>query len=219
MSEYFLNILKENYNEKKALFDQKIIKGSLKFYGLPMSLIKKIAKENLNYNISEINLHEIYELDLIYGFILAKKKMPLKEKLSIFKDFYKGVDNWAVVDSVASLFKLKEKDYNIVLEFVKNNYKSEDEFVARFAFMLLFVNFVKEEHLDDIFNFIDNEGKYYILMVKAWLLQRIYLINSIRVLNYLKNLPKNDKLFIYTKRKLLDSFRLSKEEKLVVKDL
>ena len=60
------NFIIEHADEKKALFDRKIIQSKKKMYGVKTSDLKKIAKLAAKEEIS-FPRHESYEMDVIRG--------------------------------------------------------------------------------------------------------------------------------------------------------
>ena len=211
----------ENSSEEKRLFDAKIINSKLKNYGIKTSILRKKAKElSINKDYLSIPRNESYENDFLLGVSMAYSKVELKEKFAFYKEFFLYVDNWSIVDSISSTLKIKEKYYDETLLFIKEIIVSNNEFLKRFGYVLFLANFVSENHLDDLFSLIDlKEDKYYVVMAMAWLLSCAYIINTKRTYSYLKKLNKNSSLLKYTIRKVLDSYRVSKEDKELIKTL
>lgn len=214
-----LEFILQNSQEDKAKFDSSIIKTNLKVYGVKTSTLRKKAKELACIDDFMLPKHVSYEMDFLLGVTNAYKKIDLQTKLTFFEEFFKGVDNWAIVDGVASSMNLKAKDYPLVKEFFLMHYNSNDVFLVRFCYMLMLHNYLKSEYLDEILSYIKKEGPYYILMVEAWLLANAFLIDKNKVYAFLSTLDKEGQLFKFTKRKLLDSYRVLKEDKLIIKEL
>ena len=64
-----LNILFENSDETRAIFNNKIIRSSVRNLGVPsnvtLDIAKRIAKENID--ISDYPINEYHEINLIIG--------------------------------------------------------------------------------------------------------------------------------------------------------
>ncbi len=212
-----LEFIHSNSEAEKAKFDASIFKTDLKVYGVRTNVLRKKAKELAKRDDFKLPLHSSYEMDFLLGVTYAYKKIDLKEKLDFYQEFFKGVDNWAIVDGVASSMNLKSKDYPIVKEFFLLNYNSQDVFLVRFCYMLYLHNYTSNEHIDEILTYIKKEGPYYILMVEAWLLANAFLIEKNKIYAFLNTLDKNSDLFKFTKRKLLDSYRVLDDDKLIIR--
>ncbi len=211
--------LKENYCQKRSEFNKRIIFTSKKIYGLKSEQLRKKAKElSVNNDFLNIDRNFSYESEFIIANSMAYSKNSLETKLSFYKDFFKETDNWSIIDSTASTLKLKNEDYNNVLNFVKENYLSDYEFLSRFAYTLLF-KFISEETINTIFSFINPNAKYYVLMVQAWLLATMYTKYPNIMYNYLIKLDSKSDLFKMTTQKINDSYRVSKSDKMKLKEL
>ncbi len=211
--------LKENYCQKRSEFNKRIIFTSKKIYGLKSEQLRKKAKElSVNNDFLNIDRNFSYESEFIIANSMAYSKNSLETKLSFYKDFFKETDNWSIIDSTASTLKLKNEDYNNVLNFVKENYLSDYEFLSRFAYTLLF-KFISEETINTIFSFINPNAKYYVLMVQAWLLATMYTKYPNIMYNYLIKLDSKSELFKMTIQKINDSYRVSKSDKMKLKEL
>lgn len=213
------NFIINHGSKEKADFDHKIIKTKLKIYGIKNDVLKKKAKEIVNEDLYSLILHDSYEKDFIYGVALAYKQISLKEKLTLLKKYFIEVDNWALVDSVSVSFTCNADDFLLVKKFITSNIRSKYVFLVRFCYMLLYKNYIQEEYIDFILSIIYDDRAYYILMVEAWILSEIYLVNKEKTLNFILKLEKNKNLFKFTKRKLLDSYRVNKDDKIMIKGL
>lgn len=204
----------QNKNDDKASFDNKIIKSKLKNYGVKTELLRKKAKElSINNAFLHIPRNESYESEFIIGVAMAYSKNSLKDKLNFYRGFFKSVDNWAIVDSVATSLKLNESDYACAFSFIRKNVSKKDIFLARFAYVLFLTNFVNEKHLSDLFSLIDENRPYYILMAEAWLLSVSYVKYPIDTFAFLESLDNKKDLLKLTIRKVLDSYRVNQKDK------
>ena len=213
------NFIEKNQSIEKASFDSSIIKTSLKIYGVKTNLLRKEAKRIAKLNSNDLPLHQSYEMDFIIGVSKAYAKIDLLEKLNFYEQFFIGVDNWAIVDGVGTSLNLKDNDFFDIKKFIEKNINSEHIFLVRFCYILLLHNYVKKEYLEYIISLIKEEAPYYILMIEAWLLATCFLIDKELILEYLKKINKNGCLFKFTKRKLLDSLRVSEIDKVSLRSL
>ena len=93
--------------------------------------------------------------------------------------------------------------------------KSEKEFEVRFAIIMMLDYFVIDEYIEKILKQIDTikHDGYYVKMGIAWLLAEIGIKYKKEAMIYLKN--NNLDKFTYNQglQKMIESYRVSKEEK------
>lgn len=216
-----LQFFKKNIDIKKSEFDKKIINSNLKHYGIKTADLRKLAKK-ISYDDSFLlyPINDSYECDFIIGVSMAYSKKELKDKFVFYDEFFKNIDNWGIVDAVCSSLKIRDNDYFETFYFIKNIVNSKYEFLSRFGYILFLSNFVNKKYLDDLFSIINlNEKRYYVMMAQAWLLSTAYIKYPKETYNYLKNIAKDNKILKFSIQKVLDSLRVSNENKILIKRL
>ena len=143
--------------------------------GIKVPIIKQYAKElarqNISYKTDKINKPYFEEI-MLEGFLIAYSKTDFKTFVKEIKNFIPKINNWAHCDLFCSALKRIKKDEDYFFDFIQPYLKSKKEFYQRFGLVILLGYFVKEEHLNFIFETLDNfkhEG-YYAKMAAAWLL-------------------------------------------------
>lgn len=125
------------------------------FAGIKVPVQRKIAKEFLNLNFTELKkllISKVHEERLIALFILVQKyeKGEEKEKDKIFRfyiDNRKGINNWDLVDLSAPKiigYYLLNKDKKLLYDFAK----SENLWDRRIAILATY-SFIKSGNFDD----------------------------------------------------------------------
>lgn len=174
--EEVLKRLLENKSEKHRAFFIRLTKTKYEVIGIPVPIIKKMAKE---YSKSEY-VNEIlsfktnyYEYVLLQGLIISYTKTSDENKLKLLNDFALKIDDWAICDTLCCSIKLKgDLFFNQCLVWTKSN----EEFVCRFGVINLMSHYIIDEYVDRA---IDNVLKvkkddYYVEMALAWFVQKLY---------------------------------------------
>lgn len=123
----------------------------------------------------------------------------------------------SINDTVCSTLKVKkEQDKNMLWNFILPYLKSKNQFEVRFAVIIMLDNFIIEEYVDKVIaqiDKIDNE-EYYAEMAVAWTLAEIGIKFNNKAMDYLKGNNNLDKFtFNKTLQKMIESYRVSKEQK------
>ncbi|MCQ3034652.1 MAG: DNA alkylation repair protein [Bacilli bacterium] len=210
-----LNILFENSDETRAIFNNKIIRSSVRNLGVPSSvtldIAKRIAKENID--ISDYPINEYHEINLIIGIsTVLRKDLSKDKKFEFIETFFENTDNWAVVDSTAAKFKIK--DFELSKKYLNKFIKSKCTFVRRYVYVCLLDNFTKLECFDFINKMLRNDSEYYVQMAESWLISNLAIKGLKQETIEILNRDDLDKVIINKAiSKICDSFRVSEEDK------
>ncbi len=202
-------------------FTQGICPNSDKMIGVRVpilkSMAKKLAKSDIVYKSSE----DYYEEFMLSGLSIAYSKMDLYKKLLLLDEFVDEIDNWAICDVVVGACKDFSKDKKLVFKYVKKWLKSKDEFRVRFALVTLLNYFIDDQYITDIFKITDKlkRDDYYIKMAMSWLLSICYIKQKEKTKDYLINNDLDDWVYNKTIQKIIESNRITDEEKKVLKEM
>ena len=226
--EEFNDYLYSLKNQEKTKWTQNIYSTQKECLAIKVPKLREIAKDIYKGNaISFLNnqTHKYIEDDILTASIICLiKDYNLQKELCI--SFLKTVDSWACTD----ILKLNDKKepFENVYKFSYELLQSEYLFLRRFAFVQLLKYAKNKEYINDIFNLIEFahlEQEYYVNMAVAWLLCEVTINfpeQSIRFLNNYKNKYKEENnIFVLKKAisKCCDSFRISEENKITLKNL
>ena len=232
-----MNLIKENWNSNDAIsfnrylyslrntddkieWTKKIVNTNKEVLAIPSPKLKEIAKEisKGNYlSFLDYNLDNYHENTIINTYLINKIKDYSVQKDYLLK-YLKNVDNWASVDSLKFTIKKEEGNY---LRLSKELIKSKKTFYRRCGVIILF-SLIKDEYLEQIFDIISylySEEEYYVNMAVAWLLCELVIKKRDKAINYLENSKVNSFVLNKTVSKCNDSFRVSKEDKELLKKL
>ena len=187
-------------------------------------LARKIAKqENVEEYIKNA-YNKYYEEVMLQGLVIGYAKIDIKQIIKLLDIFVPKIDNWAVSDSSISGFKFTKKNIEIMWEYINKYINSDKEFEARFSIIMMLDYYLNDAYIDkviDKINSIQNivNKMYYEKMAIAWLISVMYVKYKDKTKEFLKNNNLDD--FTYNKalQKIIESNRVSKEEKEQIKKL
>lgn len=209
-----LNELKSKANNPLALFNKKIINSKLEFLGLYTKELKSIANKYKNIDINTFELNRYYEINFLYFYIYLKRTKDLNLQLDFIKNNLQYIDTWAIVDQTSSLlvdYKFETSKY--LLSF-------DNEYLLRYAYVCL-LKFTKDpKSIDYILSLLKNDVRYYVIMSEAWLLSYCFINDFNKTYSfYINNNNLNKEILLIGIQKTIDSYRVSKENKLKLKEL
>ncbi len=207
-------------------FHGKLIPGVTSvFYGVRVPQLRKIAKEICKQDWREfvklaVN-SDIYEMNMLCGMTIALSKCDFQEKLSYIKIFVPDINNWAVCDIVCGDLKDVKKHREVMFDFIQPYLKSEQEYEVRFGVVILMQYFLDEEYIDRVLTIYDSiqHGGYYVKMAVAWGISMCFVKCRDKTCSYLEICHLDD--FTYNKsiQKMIESYRVSKEDKTMLRHM
>lgn len=213
--------LEECCEHKYAEFSGSLVPGAGNMLGVRIPVLRKYAKK-LSKNGEDIlnGDDDIYfEEKLLRGMIIGYIKTDVKSKLKLIKSFVPLIDNWSVCDSFCCTLKFPESDKSNVLDFLQPYIHSNKEFEQRFAAVMLLDLYINDEYIDktlEALKIIDTNA-YYSSMAVAWTAAECYIKYPEKTLPYIKDAAFNTPTHNRTIRKICDSYRVKKEDKLMLK--
>lgn len=192
--------------------------------GVQIPKLRNIAKELAILNPTEyIELEDItlYEEKVIQGLLIGMSKLSIQETKKYLKKFIPKIDSWAVCDVVCSGLKIASKNQKEMWDFLENYINSNEEFEIRFVLVMYLDYYLNDEYIDRVIKNITKikSDKYYVQMAIAWLLSVGYIKQKEKTLDYLKNNQLDNFTHNKTLQKIVESYRVSKDEKEYIKTL
>lgn len=219
-----LDELKSLAEDDYKAFNSRIIPTKQKTLGIRVPILRKIAKRIAKKEAIEfiqLDKQNIYEMILLEGMVLSYMEKSFKEILPLTESFLKKVDNWAQIDSTVCDFKGIVKEKEDVLRIVKRWLKSDKEFIVRAGLIILLAHYVKKENLKMIFNLsqsVKHTG-YYVHMGNAWLISVCMAKFPAETIIFFKNNTLDKKTQNKAIQKSRESYRVSKEHKVLINQL
>lgn len=189
-----------------------------KIIGVRLPLLRKIAKQAFRENAD--NMLEYYEEITVYGLTLSMKKCSAREHIEDLKSFIPLIDNWAVCDTCVSSFKFTNKYKEEIYPFVLS-YINKSEYETRFAVVMLMCYYLDGEHIDEVLEILKGikREEYYVNMAVAWAVATAFVKCREKTLALLFEKSLSPEVQNKSIQKIRDSFRVSKEDKELVKSL
>ena len=200
-------------NEKNILFSKKILNTKLDLFGLKTKQVLEVAKKYKDIDVSTFELDKYYEVNYLYFYIYLKKNKNIDDQINFLIANRSHLENWAIVDGTSKLlvhFKLKDSK-----KFLKFN----DEFIVRYPYICM-LKFTKNlQNLNEIFSYLKNDDRYYVKMGEGWLLSYCFINHFNETYKYYENTTIDKSILLIGIQKAIDSFRVSEENKLKLKEL
>jgi len=222
MLEEVRNQLFELQDLKYQQFHSKLCPGVDNIIGVRTPDIRKITKDLLKSDyISYIKFvdKKYYEEIMIEGLLIALSKINITDKIGYLDKFIPKINCWAITDICSASFKLNQNEKEIIWAYLLKYKDSCKEYELRFMIVMWMNHYLINEYWDLVFEYIDKikSEYYYVKMAIAWLISVAYVKDSNKTLNYLKN--NNLDTWTYNKslQKIIESNRVSKEEKIKIK--
>ena len=200
-------------NEKNILFSKKILNTKLDLFGLKTKQVLEVAKKYKDIDVSTFELDKYYEVNYLYFYIYLKKNKNIDNQINFLIANRSHLENWAIVDGTSKLlvdFKLNDSK-----KFLKFN----DEFIVRYPYICM-LKFTKNlQNLNEIFSYLKNDDRYYVKMGEGWLLSYCFINHFDETYKYYENTTIDKSILLIGIQKAIDSFRVSEENKLKLKEL
>lgn len=205
-------------------FHTSLCPGTNNMIGVRVPTLRGIAKEIVKENwigYLQNAKDEYYEEVMLQGMVIGLAKMELEKRLAYIKEFVPKINNWAVCDVTCAGFRFAKKHLEEVWEFLKPYLNSNQEFEIRFGVVMLLDYYIIQDYITkvlEILNQIRHDG-YYVKMAVAWAISICYIKFPKETLALLQN--NNLDTFTYNKalQKIIESNRITKEEKEKVRDM
>jgi len=205
-------------DEDYRAFHSKLVPGTDNILGVRVPELRKLAKKLVKEDWREYfdaapNLY--YEEDMLRGFMVGYGKMDLEERLERIRAFVPSIHNWAVCDCFCSTLKFTEKNREIVWEFLKPYFMSEETYHRRFASVMSLDYYTLPEYAPAVFEYFDamKNPDYYVQMAVAWAISVFYVHLPEMTESYIRENQLDD--FTHNKaiQKICESYRVDKETK------
>ena len=209
---------------KYKAFHEKLIPGIENVLGVRSPMLKNFAKDIAKRDIKgylETTKHKTYEEIMIHGFAIGFVKESIEKKLEYLDEFMPYITNWAVCDGTVANFKFKRNEEKEVYSFIHKYLKSDEEYKLRVGSVFLMDYFVKDEYIDDVLDYYNNitSEKYYVNMAVAWGISVCFFKFTEKTMVFLKNNKLDDFTYNKSLQKIIESNRVDKETKEVIKTM
>lgn len=210
-------------DEKFKSFSASLIPNIDNVLGVRLPQLRKFAKELYKEGFQGFSTMpaQYMEYDMLDGMLIGLSQEKPEIILNKILQFLPKINNWSVCDSFCCGLKFTKKNKELVWDFIVPLVTSNREYYVRFALVMMLDYFVEEAYIDRILDFVlkvNHEG-YYAKMAQAWLLSVCYVKFPEKTECLLINQALDEEVRIKSVRKICESLRVSKEQKIRVRKL
>lgn len=216
--------LRELAEPSLQAFASTIIPGAVNILGVRTprlrALAREICREDWRAWLS-LAAEDSHEETVLQAMVICEARMEPEERLELVGSFIPKITNWATCDVFCAGLKDARKYPERYWDFIQPCLHDSREFHIRFGVVMMLAHFIKEPYLERILSLLDgirHEG-YYVKMAVAWALSVCFIKFPERTLRYLQNNHLDDETFSKALRKIIDSFRVNRETKDVIRSL
>ena len=177
---------------------------------------KTLSKEYpIDYLLKNID-EEYYEEILLKGFIIGNYNDLTYDKLVFYIDNHlTKIRDWSMCDTFAASLKITKKYQKELWDYINIKLKSKEEFVVRFALVVILNYYICDEYIARIFDVIRNItlDDYYVKMANAWLISYMFINYFDDTIKFIKSSNLDTWTLKKGITKAIESFRLSDEQK------
>ncbi len=164
---------------------------------------------------------DTFEEVMLQGMVIGYAGCSVEERFRLIRDFVPRIRNWSLCDSFCAGLKFVRTCPEEVWSFLTPYFRSDREYDVRFACVMLLIYYLDEEWLDRdlvVLETLRNEP-YYAMMAAAWALSLLYLRHPQRMTAYFRKDRLDPVIRQKAIRKILESTKLTAEEKKAVRAL
>jgi len=213
-------------DKKYKDFHNKLCPGTENIIGIRIPLLrnyaKKISKETFWKEYALTSKIKYNEEVMLQGMLIGlAKQLDIKEALLLIESFVPKIKNWAVCDVFCGELKITVKNKEIIWQFIQKYLKSKNEFELRFAIVMMLGYYLTDDYILKVFQTLDNikHDGYYVKMAVAWTLSNAFVKYPKETMQYLKNNSLDDWTYNKALQKILESFRVDKKTKEIIRGL
>lgn len=210
-------------------FSSALIPNINNVLGIRIPILRKIAKQIAKNDWQKfLDEHEekFMEDTMLKGLIITYLNKDIDLMFKLVEDFVPKINNWAVCDTFCTGLKFFKKDKVRAFKFLSPYLISKDEFLIRFAVVVLLAHFIEDDYIDKVLEILFNlklpcinntqnsEREYYYAdMAIAWAISVCYVKYPKKTFEYLKSSSLNDFCHNKSISKIIESYRVPKEDK------
>lgn len=216
--------LKEWAEPQLSAFSSGLIPGEEHVLGVRLPKLrayaKELAKQDWQTYLKEAT-DDSMEETMLQGMTLGYVKADFATIEPYLTAFIPKISNWSVCDSTCTTLKIAQKEPERVYQYLQTYLHDEKEFFIRFGVVMLLAHFINETYIDEVLremNRIHHEG-YYVKMAVAWNLSVCYIKFPEKTMALLKENELDDWTYNKAIQKMLESYRISKEEKEILRSM
>lgn len=214
----------ENKDEKYKEFSAKLIPGCNNIYGVRIPVLRKLAKQIAKEDSKgylDNAVDDSFEEIMLQGMVIGYSKLSSEETLAYVTKFIPKINDWSINDSFCNSFTFAKKNQELFWDFLMGYKYSDSEFEQRVVAVMLLSHYINEDYIEKVLSVYDElkHPGYYRMMGVAWGLQAAYVKFPEITHKYLLHNNLDDVTFNKAIQKLIESYKLTNEQKNVLRGL
>lgn len=211
-------------DEKNAGRSSMITPNAKPMFGARIPDLRKLAKEIAKENYREFLEQcpdDYFEQQALQAFVLGYAKDDIEVILAYADRFIPKINDWAVNDSFCQTFKIARLHRERVWEWLMPYADIQEEYPQRVAAVLLMSHFLVDDYIEPVLCVLNRlkYDAYYTKMGVAWCLATAYAKYPEQTHAFLLNNQLDDWTYNKAIQKMTESFRVSKEDKEILKKM
>lgn len=203
-------------NDYKS-FSASLLPGVERVLGVRLPQLRKLAGQIAAADWQSYLAAEPYYFEevMLQGMVIGAIKVTPQERLSYMAAFVPRINSWSVCDSFCSGLKFTKQNQPLVWEFLQPYLRSEQEYVLRFAVIMLMDYYLTEPYIDRVLALLDGirHDGYYVKMAVAWTLATALAKQPEQTWAYFQRQQLDRDTWRKTIQKCLESRRIPEEQK------
>ena len=198
-------------------FSSALIPGCNDMLGVRIPILRAMAKELCRgeWRSALAEADKSFEERLLRGLVIAAAPLNLQDHIGEIRRFLPQIDNWSVCDSFCVSLKCMQKNPDGYWPLLLDCIHSSEEFTVRFAVVSMLDHYLDTPYLPEILTILPTvqHPGFYVRMAVAWALATAYLRDRETVTAQLKSNTLDVQTHNLTIQKIMDSRRVSLEDK------
>ena len=195
----------------------RMVGTSLKTASLKTPHIKEVIAryaKDTTLPLESFPLDETVELTLCYFMLSLKKEKSFEQQMGFLQGKLGEANSWIITDSLQQV--IRKAPAEAFEPYYEKWAKDKREYARRFAYVYA-MRYYREDNIGFFLDRLLYDERYYVLMAQAWMLATFAIGHFAEVVAFLKrkDIPKT--LARKTISKMRDSYRISPEQKEIVK--
>ncbi len=207
---------------KYQKFSSSLIPGVNNILGIRIPNLRKIAKNIASGDWQKFLCdykEEYMEETMLKGLVITLLEEDLNFMLDVISNFIPKINNWAVCDTFSMGLKCFAKNKKETFDFLMPYLNSDKEYEMRFGVVMLLAHFIDAQYIDRVLKILYtlNPKKYcdyyYVKMAIAWAISVCYVKFPDKTFEYIENNTLDNFTHNKSISKIIESYRVSKEDK------
>lgn len=183
-------------------------------------LNKSLIKENVDVSFLKDYLLKDDTFHRTYFEVSLKKIKNYEDQFKFIEDNAYLLYDWWHVDQLTQFISKRKIPFDYYFKKQKEYINSNNSFLRRWGYVLIWCGYKEDEkYLNEYLSLFKNDPEYYVIMAEAWMLCELAIYHFDKVYEYLMNSNLDYKIISKAIQKCLDSYRISKENKIKLKEL